>query len=634
MVLFALFQFIYNLFNNHHRLHFQFNQIPSHVIFPKDFNPSHDKSLFLENSQTIHIGYNSDNSQLSSTPFHNYEFSMFDSRKFIDMDLEQCSILESTSQISINKPIDMKVSLVEIMMKLLYDMRNNEYLKELQPFIIPELLIQLKLDLVDKFWYRFSGSAIWLKQYQVFFMISRVIYSPKGIKNQPVLSLTYAQIYDKNWHEIHGKLIVPSNNLKNNQGILFRDLTFPCFLPIPFWHDYDQILGKYYGPEDPRLIMVNSHGYEEPLIIFNSYNRKFVDADDDEDIGLGKEIKFYRSMYMCYPWRFQRGKSNVEGISSPEFDNHLYNEIIEFKIKNFETVFSSQKNWSPFVSSSDNSKLKFVYRWTNLDIISCDLFTGDCVFEYKMNKTISPTNKIGPLRGGTQLVNVNEILPDKSILLPNREIFVGFPRTHLDKCGCGKTMYRPNLIILVKDTIDDEIFYKVSHISPSLSFDIPIAGWSDPEDLCYDLNILIPYSISKWEVSKLIKNKNKQWESKDELILTVTTSDETIFKLNIRGLLQAMIGLPDNSLFQLPYSNPQLPSQQKDNNNLPDLGFNNDNLICALKGSDDFCFNYGEKFYEKHPNMKKNREKNKKNKDNTLAKYIKNINEYLYRAVF
>ncbi len=29
------------------------------------------------------------------------------------------------------------------------------------------------------------------------------------------------------------------------------------------------------------------------LVIFNSYNRKFIDADDDEDIGLGKEIKFF-----------------------------------------------------------------------------------------------------------------------------------------------------------------------------------------------------------------------------------------------------------------------------------------------------------------------------------------------------
>ena len=66
-------------------------------------------------------------------------------------------------------------------------------------------------------------------------------------------------------------------------------------------------------------------------------------------------------------------------------------------------------------------------------------------------------------------------------------------------------MYRPNLVILVKDIIDDQIYYKVSHISPSLSFDIPIPGWSEPDDLCYDLNILIPYSISKWDISSLKK---------------------------------------------------------------------------------------------------------------------------------
>ena len=130
----------------------------------------------------------------------------------------------------------MKVSLFKILSKLLYDMKDDEYLKELQPFIIPELLIQLKLNIIDKFWYRFSGSAIWLDQYQVFFMISRIIYSPKGIKNQPVLSLTYAQIYDKNWNEIHGRLVVPSNNLnkQQQQQELFKDLTFPCFYGFHF----------------------------------------------------------------------------------------------------------------------------------------------------------------------------------------------------------------------------------------------------------------------------------------------------------------------------------------------------------------------------------------------------------------
>lgn len=635
LVLFIIVHFIYNLFNHHRQ--FQFHKPPPHVIFPKDFNPSIDKSLFLEESQTIHIGYNSRDSLLGTTTFHLYEFSVFNSKKFVNLDFEQCGLLESKNTISINKPIDMKVSLFKILSKLLYDMKDDEYLKELQPFIIPELLIQLKLNIIDKFWYRFSGSAIWLDQYQVFFMISRIIYSPKGIKNQPVLSLTYAQIYDKNWNEIHGKLVVPSNNLnkQQQQQELFKDLTFPCFLRIPFFHDYDQTLGKYYGPEDPRLILVNVNGYEEPLIIFNSYNRKFIDADDDEDIGLGKEIKFFRSMYMCYPWKFQLDKSNVEGISTQEYNDHIYNKIIEFKIKKYETSFSNQKNWTPFISSSDKSKIKFVYRWTNLDILSCDLTTGFCEFEYKMNKTLSPKNKVGPLRGGTQLVNLNDIIPDKSILLPTREIFVGFARTHLDDCGCGKTMYRPNLVILVKDIIDDQIYYKVSHISPSLSFDIPIPGWSEPDDLCYDLNILIPYSISKWDISSL-KKIESNYKVKDELILTLTISDETIHKLNIRGLFQSILNLNDNSLFKIPSSNPKLPSSSKStDSHLKYLGYNNDNLMCALKGSDEFCFNYGQSFYEKHPNLKNKKKKTKKKpKDRDLSRYVKTLNEYLYNMVF
>lgn len=48
-------------------------------------------------------------------------------------------------------------------------------------------------------------------------------------------------------------------------------------------------------------------------------------------------------MYMCYPWKFQLDKSNVEGISTQEYNDHIYNKIIEFKIKKYETSFSNQK---------------------------------------------------------------------------------------------------------------------------------------------------------------------------------------------------------------------------------------------------------------------------------------------------
>ena len=50
-------------------------------------------------------------------------------------------------------------------------------------------------------------------------MISRIAYSPHGVKNQPVVSLTYGQLFDRNWNEVKNiNLLVPSNDPSKNGG--------------------------------------------------------------------------------------------------------------------------------------------------------------------------------------------------------------------------------------------------------------------------------------------------------------------------------------------------------------------------------------------------------------------------------
>ena len=157
--------------------------------------------------------------------------------------------------------------------------------------------------------------------------------------------------------------------------------------------------------------------------------------------------------------------------SNPEYDNKVYNRVIELKVKLLADM-KSQKNWTPFISEDSTNKFdSYIYFCVSVGKFGCfemqptwDV-AGDCVFDYRLDETLVPQNKVGPLRG-TQLVNLRQVIP-RSVyhrLLPShREIFIGFARTHLDNCGCGKVMYRPNLVILVKDTADKRTIRSVTY---------------------------------------------------------------------------------------------------------------------------------------------------------------------------
>lgn len=591
-------------------------------------------------------------SKYLKTSFQKYNATVFDSSKEIKGNLNRCSRLTKTfDAFQISQPQNMQVSLTEILSKVYDDCQRGDdpYLNELAPFFMNELELQLKYKVVDRYWYRLAGSSVWLEQYGVHFMISRILYSPRGRRNQPVISLTYGQLFDKNWKElIHTKLVIPSFEVhppgdskagadvptetltgdsepSNDRKPTYKVLTFPQFLPIPFWYDFDLTDGKYYGPEDPRILLVkNKRGYEEPLVIFNAYHRKLTHFDDDFDDQVVMKGQFYRSMFMCWPWQFQYGKENTDGVSNANFDKKLYNKVIELKLKTLPRQ-KIQKNWTPFISQFTRDKyghdkyINFVYRLANLETLKCDLTgdTGECVFSYRLNNKLNPSGNIGPLRGGTELVNLNRLLktnsqvPDlKYLLPPNREIWVGFARAHLDDCGCGNNMYRPNLVIVVRDMVelpdekDDgkhekqyQNLFKVSHVSSSISFDIPIIGWNlmDPKDLCAGSNVLIPNGISFWTINSF--QSGKKWVSEDYLSLTLSISDFTVHRIEIKGLLNQLLN--EKSLFipprtaQLSDSELEVPNTKIINDYKKSGGYNNDNILCGLQSSTEFCKNYG-----------------------------------------
>lgn len=553
---------------------------------------------------------------LKASHFEPYDIDLFHSSSNIKLDLQKCETkLREKILVAVDKPKGINVSLRTILTQLLKDLEHNSYFQELSPFFIEELALQIKYNVVEHYWYRLAGSSVYLEDYGVHFMISRVLYSPKGARNQPIISLTYAQLFDENWNELtNTKLVVPTN--END----FTVMKFPSFLPIPFWFDVDNTEGKFYGPEDPRILLVrNPKGYEEPLVIFNAYHRKMTHFDDDADDHLVLKPSYYRSMFMCWPWQTQVGKENTDGLAAEEFKNSVYSRVVELQIKNVERR-SKQKNWTPFVSNADravhghDTHVNFIYRWANLEVLKCDMSTGECGFTYRLNNRLSTSARVGPLRGGTQLININGLIEThthaetKSIIPPNREIWLGFARAHLDKCGCGNVMYRPNLVILVKDVVGDKQMFRLSHVSSSISFDIPMIGWNlnNPKDLCHGTNVLIPNGISSWVMS-LVGEENGQFTADDDLTLSLSISDFTVHKINVKGLLNLIFAMDHDSLFFKPgeadksspdlkrllLPNPKIVNDPHKVNSQWLVGFNNDNVACAMFGSSEYCAAYG-----------------------------------------
>ena len=175
--------------------------------------------------------------------------------------------------------------------------------------------------------------------------------------------MSYVQIFQK-WEELEDvELIVPTNNPDIGNQLaaekqLWASIRYPDFLPIPIFHNVNKQDNRFYGPEDPRnmILVKNPKGFEEPLVVFNEFHRKSIKINmaDEERSQLTLNIKHYRSMFMGWPWQFQRGKVNIDGIPSRNFDDHLYTRVVELKRHNIPRK-KVQKNWSPFISSHDHT---------------------------------------------------------------------------------------------------------------------------------------------------------------------------------------------------------------------------------------------------------------------------------------
>ncbi|OWB64371.1 hypothetical protein B5S29_g5456 [[Candida] boidinii] len=464
------------------------------------------KSLLESSRDSIHI------TNLESFINHNnYNYDLNDQSKLNSNSIENLNCnnyLKYDSPILNSNPINIKESdMIGIFNEILKISQYNNIIKSFDE----------SLTFNPSHWFKFSGSSIWLKDEKVHLMVSRVVYSPT-IRNNPIISFLILQIYNPDLIEIKNKRLMYNNILKNDLDrikIDYRNTKDESLLDIisikfPKIIEIDNLIINTElpkGPEDPRIILKESNkditDYD-PIIIFNM-------LDGTSTI---KEDELNRSIFYISP--LQKPKDSQ---SSPSYKPiKFYSNDIKFN--------KIEKNWTPFFdnlsNSNSNNLIHFIYNSNPLIILDCNLQNGECIKSFKDDSLASISDSIEEqfqLRGGTQLISIsksilisylklindnNKLIKDKNILnLKNLskdfQIWVGFLKSHINNCGCGSNIYRPNLILLIKSNN----IYNYQLISNSLDFGIDVLSWNLESTNCEEglSNILTPNSIAFWQHS-------------------------------------------------------------------------------------------------------------------------------------
>lgn len=534
-----------------------------------------------------------------------------------DSTLKQCEAIQSTFKFQVSETINKDMPLHDLIRKYL---RKDKSLTHSQLLYFEEFVPLLK-DKVKKLleddeflqtrWFRFAGSAVYLKEYGVNIMLSRVSFAHLGIRNRLAFSLTYVQLYDSKWEElVDVDLVVPSTDDPTRK---FKIVRYPDFLRVP---SYNPESGQFYGPEDPRLVLrINPLGYEEPIVIFNQAQRSITGFEGDD----GKNVKLSqkRRLYLCFPWEYQLGKTHIDPIS---FEKKLvaYNRVAELTIydENGKPLGrrDKEKNWTPFVMPTERKQsggfdkyLYFVYQWDFMTVLRCTIPTtidheAKCEFIYQN----LPARQIGELRGGTQLLSVNELLKDVESDYPplTQEYWFGIGRSRVKKCGCGGTIYRPQFLLVTKD--NEEMKFQVTHLTSFMTLDLEILPYDEmqPNVYCGGVgpSIILPNGIGQWVA------KEDNGDIDDVITFFFSNGDRTVDLLYIRGVLKELFRL--NAFRRAPQKEemlelmPEIKDKSEKEKYEIDFFKSHAHVTCANKQSREYCRIFG----EAHPDKGSNRQ--------------------------
>lgn len=555
-----------------------------------------------------------------------HRFPVFDSREDIHENVHDCHKIQSRLSIGVSEQNLLKISLHD-MVEQLY---RSDYYKEIDTLFKGKPIdYQFEHNKIDSLWFRFAGSSVYLEEYGVHFMVSRVVYSEHGERSGPTVSLIYGEVYDEEWNSIPNiNLVVPTNSGPSGDlgdstlaGLCpYAIYKAPGFVQVPIFQKSKLVANDCYGPEDPRITLVrNPRGYDEPVIVYNQNHRKLDFIDDSEVLEATVTLKRYRSMFQCFPWQFTRGRSSVDDFPSAEeihadsengilLSTNIYNRVVELRIES-QSRLGTQKNWAPFVSYLDRKRygydkyIYYVYRWSDMTILRCLMYDAVetlisvCNFVYQRSPEKSIEDGPGPLRGGTNMINVNMLLEEgqdrfpalgailRDLKIAKRQVWVGYARAHIDSCGCdGGSFYRPNFVAITRD---DNGKYKVALVSAFVAYMINVPSWDldNPDQQCRGgPSALIPNSILQWTIQSA-KSFDNSHEIDDYLALLYSVVDARNYVVYIRGLLGSLVNLDEENdngqgrLFGVSESGSSV--------------YTNDNILCAIRDSHEFCKAYG-----------------------------------------
>ncbi|SSD61998.1 uncharacterized protein SCODWIG_03759 [Saccharomycodes ludwigii] len=466
-----------------------------------------------------------------------------------------------------------------------------------------------ELDIVQQKWFKFGTSAVWLSDEQCYLSVTRYMYAPEGNLKRVKISLGRLQLFDKNWNEIKGRRLYYKDLLMSTDdgfANIFKEsdnkiesiveqslkeidaelgikectqqesapieydncidemnklrlisqkrkedflnkysVKFPTFMDIELGSDS----GLYLGSEDPRIVL-KQQPVKEPYIIFN-----MVQKDGN------------RYIHGYYPLRkFDKQVTFTIGGRSP---NRM------------------EKNWTPFFHLEDETKsntmykgfIRFVYSYRPLQILKCSLLDGDCQLVYDGNLLLNVDdnnvehyekndfNKLDNMRGGSQLINLNSILPIK---VEYKNLWAGFAKLHLKDCGCGERYYRPVLIVMS----EHNGIYNEEMIVPVVDFDMDVLGWDRKTTKCGGYNVLNPNSITSWEI---------QQDGEDILQLLISEADFISRRIILKNVLKYIMSAYSRHLiredYQIDGTSKQLLQQS---------------LYCIIREGKSKCKSYGE----------------------------------------
>lgn len=474
----------------------------------------------------------------------------------------------------------LQVNLKEVRRSLVYDSNPN-----LAAFVRNDEKEMSEDEILRKRWYAFGSAAVWLENHDCYVTFTRIIYSIYGNREFSFSSVVAAQAYDADWNEIFDKRIpfndveMPLdvqeklNNLKkrlngdcsglqnhidiencitdtNKNKLKIQaemdeildeySIKYPQVLPIPF-----ELLDEWNGQEDPHVILRKDANIEEPVVIYNT--------------GFGKDG---RKMQGFLPHR-------------------KTNNVVDFTFDESEgKTRPREKNWSPFFYPGDVSStskgnplgyIHFIYDYNPLEILRCSLTDGICKFVFKSDMLNIKRGDSTALRGATQYVALPDIIPQ----VKGKKMWLGFAKTHIDKCGCGSRFYRPALTLL----IEQDGIYHLELVSPNIDFDIDVLGWSLKDTNCGGYNVLSPSSIANWAV---VGQHSNSLGFEDYLTLTFSEADAVSKSVVIKGVLNYILGI---------YKQKDIPEKFKFNKNTKEavkrLSY------CVTDGAETECKRYG-----------------------------------------